>query len=735
LKTNCVRVAPRPTQVLVTAWVLVGLAWPRLACAEDAAPASAPVKGAGTEVQGIVVTAQRPKSQVLIDRKVYVVSGNLQATTGSAADVLNEVPSVDVDPDGVLTLRGDSNVTILVDGKPSAAFSGAAAGLSLLQFPASEIDRIEVMPNPPAQYKAEGSAGVINIITKKSRQAGLSGSARLSVGESGRFVLGGDVAYNTGKLKLTGGVGLRQDIRERRTTDNRTEQAPAPALPTQSAESIDERFHRLTPSLKAGADYALSARQSLGGSVNFTDLTGHRYFDQFDLSGPPGAPVQNDSLRASDGHERHIEESAEGHLSQELWRPDETLNVSLQQSATHEHERYTYANSAILPPGPPTADDLHLGLDLVKTEFSADYDLPLPGKADVKLGYDLESDDDSFGNLGDTIDPTTGVRTVDPTITNQFRYRQTVNALYGAYDKSFDQWSVQAGLRAEAARANWLQVTGDVPGGRSEFALYPSLQAERAFGEDDKVSISLSRRVTRPDPEALNPFIDHQDIYNLRAGNPNLLPQDTWSVQLAYAHSAGSLSYGLTPYYRIDRDSVTDVAQSEGGGVVLLTKANLPKSQSAGSEFNLSGKLTHSLSYTLSGNAFYTQIDATALGAPGLRSTVGVNLKGSVEYRPTSHDTFQVSLSRTDRRLTPQGSVDAIDLVNIGYRRQVRPDLAIVVTASDVLDGQRFRRFETTPTLTDAYQRYQFGQIAYVGVVYTFGGSAKPKPASFDYAD
>ena len=126
-------------------------------------------------MRDLVVEAQRPKTQTQLDRKVYTISGDLQATTGSAADILNQVPSVNVDVDGAVTLRGDANVTILIDGKPSAQFTGAAQGLSLLQLPASEIDRIEVLTTPPATYKAEGSGGVINIITKKARQPGYRG--------------------------------------------------------------------------------------------------------------------------------------------------------------------------------------------------------------------------------------------------------------------------------------------------------------------------------------------------------------------------------------------------------------------------------------------------------------------------------------------------------------------------------------------------------------------------------
>ncbi len=192
-------------------------------------------------------------------------------------------------------------------------------------------------------------------------------------------------------------------------------------------------------------------------------------------------------------------------------------------------------------------------------------------------------------------------------------------------------------------------------------------------------------------------------------------------------------TYGVTAYYRFDRNSVTDIVQPISDDVVLTTKANLPKSRSAGLELTARGKLSADLSYNLSGELFSSQIDATALGATGLKSTTGFNMKASLDWRPTSADTAQISFSRSDRRLTPQGSVGAINLVNLGFKHQLRPDLAAVVTVTDAFDGQKQHRIITTPQLRDDYFRHQFGRIAYVGLVYTFGGPARSKSEGFDY--
>ena len=714
---------------------LVALACAASAQAQQArspTPAQAPAP-APASLGGVTVTAQRPVAQTLLDRKVYGVSSDLQSTTGSAADVLNNVPSVSVDADGNVALRGDSNVTVLIDGKPSAQFAGASRGTSLLNMPADDIDRVEVLTTPPAQYKAEGSGGVINIVTKKTRKAGFSGSGQLSLGDKRRYVFGLDGAYNDGPLKLAGGIGLRQDFKRRFTDTDRVAVDPSSGALAASSEGINEQLLRLTPLVKASAGYDLTSRQTVGASFNHRETTGHRYFDQIDQSGPPDQAATSVSTRHSDGYEWNVSDDKGLSFEQKLARPGETLDVGVQRSAYRERERYAYANTYPQPPSDPTHDDLHLSLDLVKTEVSVDYDLPLAHGREWKLGYDLEDDHNAFDNIGHDIDPATGAAIIEPGVTSDFRYHQQINAAYLEYERPLGPWRVQTGVRLESTHVSFFEITGQVPGGWNGFAAYPSLHLERELSDADKLMAGIARRVTRPDPEALNPFTDYQDTHNLRAGNPNLQPQDTWTYELGWERAAHGRSFGVTGYYRFDRNAVTDVLEPVAADVVLSTKENLPKSRSAGLEFSANGKLPAGLAYNLSGEVFWTQIDAQGLGAAGLASTTGVNLKASLDWRPTSRDTAQVSVTRTDRRLTPQGYVNAIDLVNLGYRRQLRSNLALVITVTDALNGQRLTRTVNSPALTETYVRYQVGRVAYAGLVYTFGAGKKDKAAAFDY--
>jgi outer membrane receptor for ferrienterochelin and colicin len=178
---------------------------------------------------------------------------------------------------------------------------------------------------------------------------------------------------------------------------------------------------------------------------------------------------------------------------------------------------------------------------------------------------------------------------------------------------------------------------------------------------------------------------------------------------------------------------VTDVTEYLGDGLTLTTKANLPRSDSAGLEFSATGYLFPKLLYSVSGNAFYNQIDATALGFPGLKSTTGVNLKAKLDYHATAADSAQIIFTRTDKRLTPQGSVSAINIVNLGYKHTLTAALSAVATISDLFNGQRYERTASTPTLTQVYERNVSGRVAWFGLTYTIGVTKNEKEPSFEY--
>lgn len=709
--------------------MLAVLMAPALAAAENPPPT------AESSVDTVVVQGQKLNVESRIDRKVYSVTDDVQTTVGTLSDILSVIPSVDVDPDGVVSLRGDTNVLILIDGKPATQLQGSKSGDSLQSISARDIERIEILTTPPAQFKAEGAAGVINIITRKRAAKEVkSGSLQASLGDGGRSVVGASGNYGSKQFTASVNAGYRADYRQRTVQSEVTGADPTTGQVLESYDHINEHIRRNVPSIDFSSEYDPNESQSLAGSASWQRRGGLRAYTQLDDSTLTSGALTSSTQRESRGHDPEDDYNTTLRFSQKLNQPGETLDLSLHRSISHQHEHYDYVNDSLLPPAPTFYNDLSFTEDHTVTEADVDYAQPLSKTQSLKLGYAFEQDGYGFDNIGANLDPLSGIQTLDPELTNQFRFRQNIHSIYQSYQANAGSWVVLAGARTEFTTTDAHQITDDssVPSHYTD--VYPSLHVDRTVSERSTVSFGASRRVTRPDPSYLDPYIDHEYTPNLRSGNPYLRPQFTQSFDLGYEYEGRGATYGLTGYYRRNKDSVTDVTEYLGNGVSLTTKDNLPKNNSAGLELTATGHLTSKLTYSLSGNAFYTQIDATALGIPGLKSTTGLNAKAKLDYRPTVNDSAQISFTRTDKRLTPQGSISAMNVVNLGYKRSLTSALSLVTTVSDLFNGQRYQRIAVTPLFTEIYERSVEGRLVFVGVTYSFGVVNKDKKdEGFDY--
>ena len=705
-----------------------------MACAPKMAWAADPQSPApATTVESIVVTGRKLNVETLIDRKVYSVETDVQSTFGTVSDILSVIPSVDVDPDGGVSLRGDSNVLILVDGRPSTQFSGPSAGDNLQSIPATDIERIEVLTNPPAQYKAEGVAGVINIIMRKKRPEGVAGTVQGSLGTAGRSVIGGNASYSSGPLVASITATYRQDYRRRLVQSDLIAPDPASGQLVDSRSATDGVIRRDVQPIGFTVQYALNDRQTVSLEANRNSRSGLRTYTETNSTILTTGTVTGSSQRLTDGHDREIDVDERIRFSQKLDRPNEVLEVSAHHSASHITEFYAYTNDFFLPPAATSYDNLGFHEVFGISDFNADYSLPFSKFKTLKLGYAFERDEYEYGARGNNVDPVTGAQVANTELTNDFKFRQQINAAYLSYQTSIGAWNWLAGLRGELTTTEGQQITENILTDHRYARLYPSVHVDRSLSDSSTLSFGAGRRVTRPDPDNYNPYIDHEYTPNLTAGNPDLKPQFTQSYEVGYGYEGRGLAYAVTGYYRRNRDSLTVVTENLGNGISLTTKTNLPRNDAEGLELTSSGHILPKLAYSVSANLFRSQIDATALGFSGLETTSGIDAKVKLDYRPAAADAAQVTVTRTDKRLTPQGYVNAINIVNLGYRRQLAHDLTGIVTVSDLFNGQRYERFAVTPTFAQSYSRFVHGRIVYVGLVYAFGSSKKAKPASFEY--
>lgn len=710
-----------PTHSLL-AGALVLAAVPALAMAQDK---TAPAPATTT----VTVTGKRADVVNRVDRKVYRVGKDLQSTTGSAGDVLRDVPSVEVDTDGNISLRGDSSVTVLIDGKPSSRMQGSSRGDALLSIPADEIDQIEVITAPSAEFKPDGSGGIINIVTKKTRAPGRSGTLTAFAGNDGRYNLNASGAWTHGPFSLGGGMGLREDDRLRTIAGDSTTTDGAGAT-TETVEHAAEHMRRLNTTGNVSLGYTPNAHQTFTLSADSALRNDVR-------SGPDDNILSGASTasygRAEQGHEHHIDSDASAIFEQKFATPGESLKINLQGSQSLERQHYDYVQSFVSGTPSPSLEALRVLWVEDIEELSADYIRPLSPEATLKLGYDLQYDNDRFDDFLGTAVPPSAPPVIDPAQTNLFRYRQVISAAYATYDRKIGALEILGGLRFEHVAIRTVQQIGGATGGQAYNRVYPTLNASWTLSDADTLSGGLSSRVARPDPEDLNPYIDPSNPHMLRQGNPALRPAETTSWQVGYRHQAGAGSYELNAYAKKTLNGEGDLTQVLSGDVVLITHENLFSSRASGIEFIASGKLLPKLGYNLSGNLFEQQIDARSLGAPGLKSTTVLNAKASLDYQPAVKDHLQLSLNSNGKRLTAQGYVLPVTTVNAGYRHQIRGDLAFVATVSDLFDGQRFRRVFDTPAFHGTYERRQAGRIVFAGLSWTFGGSKKGKDSGFSY--
>lgn len=713
------------------------LLWPTMLALGPAAasaqsgtpPPSSPP--AGQNGQAITVTGQRQTYSAEIDRRTYTIGRDLQGATGSIADVLRNVPSVDVDLNGNVSLRGEGNVTILVDGKPTSLFRGPGGGQTLQQVPASQFERIEVMTSPSAAFSASGTGGIINLISRRNRSAGVTGSLRAYQGTSGRRGASGNLADKVGKLTLSADASLRRDP-QYSTDIVRFEELDAAGRPLLDSREVTKGvgdLHLWTA--RAGADVDVDARSRVSAEFHHTTFDYHSHMVSTLVGTDPAGAVARQFDR--DGFLLSNRSDSEGSLS---YRRDfakgHNLTASVTWEATLDDNLQRFGDINLLPAAPEQFDNVTHRDVLHRFEAKLDYTKPLGTVGRLQAGYDLQSDQDRFDDLGGFGPDAATAAIPQPPFSELFRFDRTIAAAYVTWEHAFGKLTTQLGLRAEETNQDLESEGAGFQRRDSDLRFFPSLHAEYRLNDKDVLRASLSTRIQRPDGTDLDPFRRFVDPFHFQAGNPDLKPQETEAAELGFEHRKGSALELVTLYYRHNHLGETNLSTDLGNGVLLTTLENLRSSDSAGAELVFNGKLTKKLSYRLSGNVYWYRIDASNLGF-GTRSAWIESGKAGVDWQPDDKDLVQTNLSLLGKRLVPQGQIDPMLLVNLGYRHKISRRLWAFLTAQDALHTYQQHGLVRTATLIERTDDSARTRAAFLGLTWSFGGKSARDP-NFDYS-
>ncbi|MBI4624038.1 MAG: TonB-dependent receptor [Verrucomicrobia bacterium] len=685
---------------------------------------------ATVKLEKVEVTARRERFYNSIDRKVYNVGKDLQSVAGSASDLLQNVPSVQVDIEGNVSLRGDGNVLILVNGKTSAMMGRNRAAV-LEQMPADGIEKIEVITNPSAKYKPDGTAGIINLTLKKKQDAGYSGSVRTAAGNARRFNASVTANYNPGKYNLYATAAVRQDDRPRSGQDDRSHVDAATNSLVSTSQRTAEETRPLSRIAQLGADYKLDEHTTLGGNVNYNyrDFVRRASVSNRSRNAAGAVTGDYDRLRIAPEFEKDLEFT--GRLQHSFPQEDRELNVEVRHGITTEQEDNRFTNVYRTPARATVFDFTLIKTTETNTETSVEYVHPLDEHAKLEAGYNGQIEEADLDFRGSFLDAT-GATRVDPARTNQFIYDAAIHAFYVTYARKFGAFGLLAGLRFEHAGVDTNQVTARLLDKNDYNRFYPSLHLSYDLSGTRQLQLNYSHRVHRPDGDDLNPYPEYQDPFNLRAGNPRLVPEDIHSIEAGWQHKQDDTTYLATAYYRYRYHGMTDVTRYLDSTTLLTTKENLGTSHSAGLELGANTRLRDCVSLNFSANAYRNEIDAANLGFNARRSTFAWDAKLIATWDMTKTTLVQLNTNYTAKRLTPQGYRYPAAVANLGLRHNFADKkTAVVFTVSDIFGSLRERTHIDTPVLRQDITRRRSSRIAYVGLIYNFGKPTK-KPKKDD---
>jgi len=682
-------------------------------------------------MEGVEITAEKTMMITKIDRKVFNVQADIQAQTGTVNDVLRKIPSISVDIDGGISLRGSGSVTLLINGRPSVLATSA----NFDQMPASQVDRIEVITNPSAKYKPDGTGGIINIILKKEKKPGANTTLSLNAGNNDRFNSNLLVNYNTGKLNLYGGYGYRQDYRWRSVS------LKSKTIDTASGTSLwldqqsDGDAKPLSHLMQAGLEYEIGKNDfiSLSGtanlrSVNRDDTTWNFY--------------RNTVLDPVEEYTRHhfgdeAENSIGLNAGYEHFFNRETehkLNLDLEFERDAEKEDDQYRNEYVLPVLPHEITRSLANNREQNLNIAASYNRPLSEKSVLEAGYEgniqVADQDQSISAW----EPDTQTWNPDPEQGNRFYGVQTVHALYSTYSLEWRNFRMMAGLRAEQTFLNLEFRTLNTTSTPDYFGLYPTLHMGILNG-DNEWQLNYSRRINRPDAEDMNPVPEYRDPRNYFVGNPDLEPEEIHSVEFGYTFRNEKLSLVPTLFYRYRYNGFSMYNYTVNDTILVSTLANFANDQSAGLDISGTIAFHEKINLNLSNSAFYSELDASNIGYENKKTAFSWSSKMNITANLTKTSMFQVNSQFRSRMLTAQGTRKPSWWINFGFRQDLwKKKVSLLLTVSDAFDSMRMNSTVDTPVLMQESVRRRDGRAVYAGLVINLGTNGKKqKESKFEF--
>lgn len=675
----------------------------------------------------VTVSARRPAVEIQTDRTVYNTQEQIVTAGGSARTVLNDLPSIEVDLDGSISLRGSEGVVVQVNGEPTS-LSGQSLASFLQSLSASAVERVEVIPNPSAKEEPEGASGIINIVLKRNRGGGWSGGLTAGGGTNNRYTGSGNLGYQTGSWRFFANYGFRRGSEEeggsrfrRNFTSN-----PVTVLDQQSSETENERSHTLNLQTEYQPSEATSVSVETVLSTEAEDQDAETDYLRETTSGS----LLERYTRLNDAESG--EQSLDTRLSlNHSFGSDHSLDAQLRYEREWENEDAIYTERLLTETGnlgdirDRERDDIEESEEEATLEL--DYTRPL-GDWTLETGYQGELERETSDQVFEITDASTGAFRVDQT--SRFDYDDQTHALYGQLTVPLGRlWTVKGGLRAEQTYRTFSVPNPDAPASdlafdKTYFNVFPS--AFLTYNQDDRylARLSYSKRMRRPNSWQLDPIDDNEDPTFRFQGNPQLDPEYIHSFELSLTRQWDPVSLSVTPFFRRTVDEIERREELRPDGVTLLTFDNFASSNSYGVEVVTALQLDRWVRGNISLNANRVVTDASNVDTDLSNDAMAYSGRANLTFSVGMGVDLQVSQSYSAPRDIAGGRIDARMSSDIALKKELLDgDASLSLRASDVFDTSNFN----VERRTDAFyaeSRRNWDQRQIIATFsYSFGGS------------
>ncbi len=678
-------------------------------------------------LSAVNITGEKKLMEFKLDKKVVNVDKILTSTGGTAIDVLQNVPSVTVDYDGSVSLRGNSNITILIDGRPSSV-----TGTKLEQIPASSIESIELITNPSAKYNPEGMSGIINIKLKKKKTFGLNGLVSANVGTGDKYNGSINLNYNFNKVNLFASYDTRYNRRKgwgdmyQTSTINDT---------TFYLADNSESFRKgNSNNFKIGADFFINPKNTItltwlynkGKSKNTENSFSHNYdFEKFLRDYYTSSNTENENDNNSDYTLNY--KKTFNKKGKEL-TADIIFNTGKSTEGSDLSNSYYIENYLPLENVNPILQKQNTDGNNYNATLQTNYIYPFGKDAKIETGFQgiIRNSDDNF--TLDRFNNTSSIWYSDSTQSNHFVYKEQIYAVYGIFSKEYKKWSFQIGTRLEQAFTNAEQKTVIEKNNKQYFSVFPTIHTTYKIRENQDIQLSYSRRINRPDMHSLNPFVDYSNPNFLRYGNPNLKPEYINSYEIGHSIFWKKSSISSSLFYRQINDVIKRYGFVDSNRVTHMTADNLSSGKSYGIEIVAEHAIFKWWRINANFSYFRTIIEGDKENTSLTNDNYSWTSKLNSNIMLPKGVMFQISGFYRGPMVTPQGQLEAMYSADIALKKDFFKDkLSLSFRLSDVFNTQQFKMSASGTNFSSEHTRKRESRVAYFGLSYKINGGLKSK--------